>query len=186
VHRLECWSQANANIRINNTQAFANSAGKAIWNGTLGGGPVFGAKQSASFSFVQTNGNPAAPITGTSLLLKVTNGVGTTTNPASYIRVQYQTTNGGQVLVQTTLTGNANNPAFTTIGTLSSGAFASGDKLTAVAYPDGSVDVWKTSAANIITYLGHTATSAFTGSGRIGIQLPASARVDDFTGGTLP
>lgn len=180
------WSQANANIRINSLQAFANSAGKAFWNGTLGGGPTFGTWQSASFTFVQSNGSPTAPLTGTSLLLKVTNGVGTITNPASYIQVQYQTTSGGRVLVQSTLNGNANNPTFTTIGILPSGLFATGDTLTAVANPDGSVEVWKTSAAGVTTYLGRTPTSTFTGSGRIGIQLPASARVDDFRGGTLP
>ena len=167
-------------------QAFANQAGKVVFNGTLGSGPTFGVKQSASFTFVQTSGSPAAPITGTSLLLKVTNGVGSTNNPARYIRVQYQTTNGGRVLVQTTINGNVNNPTFTTLGTFSSGVFTTGDTLTAVAYVDGSVDVWKTTAANVTTYLGHSATSGFTGSGRIGIQLPANARVDDFRGGTLP
>ena len=61
----------------------------------------------------------------------------------------------------------------TTTGTLPSGAFAIGDTLSAVANVDGSVDVWRTTAANVTSYLGRTtAAPAFTGTGRIGIQLP--------------
>ena len=173
------WNQVvvpilGASIRVNANQAFAALLGQA--NRTT----TYGAKQGAAFTFA------TAPLTGSSLLLKVTNGGGSNANPASYIRVQYQTTGGGQVLVQTTTNGNNVLPTFTTIGTLPSGAFATGDRLTAVANADGSVDAWRTTAANVTTYLGRTATSAFTGTGRIGIQLPTNARVDDFRGATVP
>ncbi len=130
---------------------------------------------------MQSGTSPNAPITGSSLVLKATNGAGTNANPANYLRVQYQTTGGGLVLVQSTTNGNALLPTYTTIGVLPSGAFAAGDTLTAVANPDGSVDVWKNA-----TYLGQSPTSSFTGGGRIGIQLPIGARVDNFRGGNVP
>ena len=173
------WNQATllglASIRVNTNQAFAILPGQTNWNAT-----TFGAKQGAAFTFA------TAPATGASLLLKVANGAGSNNNPASYIRVQYQTTGGGQVLVESTTNGNNLLPTFATLGTLTSGAFATGDRLTAVANADGSVDAWRTTAANVTTYLGRTATSAFTGTGRIGIQLPMNARVDDFRGATVP
>ena len=125
-------------------------------------------------------------LNGSSLLIKVSNGGGSAANPANYIRVQFQTTNGGRVLVQTTTNGNTFTPNYTTIGTLASGLFATGDTLTAVANADGSVDVWKTTAANVTTYVGRSGRPRFTGTGRIGIQLPGNARVDTFSGGTVP
>jgi hypothetical protein len=108
---------------------------------------------------------------------------GSATTPQNFIRVQYQTGSGGQVVVQTTTTSGLSYP--TTLGTFSA-SFVSGDTLTAKANSDGSVDLWKTTAANVTTYIGHTATSAFTSSGRIGIILPNNARIDNFKGGTLP
>ncbi len=63
----------------------------------------------------------------------------------------------------------------------------SGDTLTAVANPDGSVDVWVNA-----NYVGHSGTSTYTGTGRIGIQLVSGfgnanrARIDNFRGGTVP
>jgi hypothetical protein len=75
--------------------------------------------------------------------------------------------------------------AFAAQGTFPA-TFTNGDTLTAVANNDGSVDVWRTSGATI-SYIGHSnSVAAFTGTGRIGIQLPANARVDNFSGGTLP
>jgi uncharacterized repeat protein (TIGR01451 family) len=174
------WNQVvlagNASIRVNANQAFAALLGQANWNAA-----TFGAKQGAAFTFVQSAGSPSAPLTGSSLMLKVTNGAGTAANPANYIRVQYVTTGGGQVLVQTTTNGNVLVPTYTTTGTFASGAFATGDTLTAVVNADGSVDVWRNS-----TYLGRSATTSFTGTGRIGLQLPTNARVDNFSGGNVP
>jgi hypothetical protein len=172
------WNQVTlggASIRVNSNQAYALLAGQANWSASS-----FGNKQGAAFTFVTT------PATGASLLLKVTNGAGSANNPANYLRVQYQTTGGGQVLVQRTTNGNVLVPTLTTLGTLASGAFATGDTLTAVANADGSVDVWRTTAASVTTYLGRSSTSSSTGTGRIGIQLPIGARVDDFRGGTVP
>jgi len=181
------WSQivllGRAAIQNQSNQAFAAVPGFAYWNNPTTG---YGSKQGAAFTFVQNGGSPSAPQNGSSLLLKVTNGSGSTSNPANYLRVQYQTSSGGQVVVQWTNNGNVLSPAYTTLGTFASGTFVTGDRLLAVANADGSVDVWKTSAANVTTYLGHSAASTFTGTGRIGIQLPTNARIDDFRGGTLP
>jgi hypothetical protein len=142
-----------------------------MWNAPAAG---FGAQQGAAFTFAN------APLNTSALLLKASGGSANT--PQNYIRVQYLTSGGGQVVVGTTTnTGGS----FTTIGTFPA-TFAATDRLTARANSDGSVDVWKTTAANVTTYLGHTSTSSFTGAGRIGILLPINARVDDFSGGTLP
>lgn len=89
------------------------------------------------------------------------------------------------MVVATTTNGGG---SYTTLSTFTgaNASFANGDTLTAVANADGSVDVWKTTAANVTTYVGHSATSSFTGTGRIGMQLPSGGRVDNFSGGTLP
>ena len=169
------WSQtvssSSAAIRVDSNQAFANSAGTAYWNNPTSG---FNAKQAAGFTFATT------PVNSTALLLKASGG----TAPAlsSFIRVLYS---GGTVTVATTTNGTNANPSYTTIGSFAA-TFASGDRLLAQANADGSVDVWKITAANATSYLGHTSTSNFTGSGRVGIQLPANARVDDFRGATIP
>ncbi len=174
------WNQVTvlgaASIRVNASQAYALLAGQANWAGPS---PNFGTRQGAAFTF------RTAPSGGESLLLKVTNGAGTANNPANYLRVQYQPANGGQVLVRRTTTGNTATPNFATLGTLA-GAFATGDTLTAVANVDGSVDVWRTTAASVTTYLGRSNLSNSTGGGRVGLQLPAGARADDFRGGAVP
>ena len=140
------WNQVTllgaAAIRVNANRAFAILPGQA--NRTT----TYGAKQGAAFTFATT------PLTGSSLLLKVTNGAGSNNNPARYIRVQYQTTAGGRLLIQSTTNGNVLVPTFATLGTLASGAFATGDRLTAVANADGSVDAWKTTAGNVTTLPG--------------------------------
>jgi hypothetical protein len=169
------WSQiifsGQSSIRVNANQASAALTGWAMWNSPVAG---FGAQQGAAFTFANTTLNTSA------LLLKASGGSAST--PQNYIRVQYLTSSGGQVVVgRTTNTGGS----FTTLGTFPA-TFVNGDTLTAMANADGSVDVWKTTAANVTTYLGHSATSASTGTGRIGILLPTNARVDDFKGGTLP
>ncbi|MFN8465927.1 MAG: SdrD B-like domain-containing protein [Caldilineaceae bacterium] len=159
------WSQvvvfSSASLRVNSNQAFGNSAGQAVWNGT---GSNFGATQVAAFTFA------TAP-NGSALMLKASGGLATSL-PANFIRVRAQT---NQVVVETTTTGGI---AYTTRGTLTV-SLANGDRLTAMASGDGSVDVWKNT-----TYVGHVATPV-TGGGRIGIQLPNNARVEDFGGGTV-
>jgi hypothetical protein len=176
------WSQivnsGFATIRVNNFQAIGNTQflpGQAIWNGA---GSTFGTQQAAS---VILAGNSNGTRNNVALFLKASNGGAST--PTNFIRVRYETNNGGQVVVATTNTAGLSYP--NTLGTFTGVSFAQNDILTAVANADGSVDVWKTTAANVTTYLGHTSTSSFTGTGRIGIQLPDSARVDNFSALTL-
>ena len=177
------WSQANTSLRVNNNQAFGNSAGEATWNGT---GSNFGSTQGAAFTFATA---PTGLLVPNSLILKASGG--STNNPSNYIRVGYVTLLN-QVWVSTTTNGNNFLPSYTTRGTMAA-TFASGDTLTARANADGSVDVWKTTAANVTTYLGHVAIptsgggswSQGTGGGRIGLLLPNNARVDNFRGGNL-
>jgi hypothetical protein len=143
------------------------AAGNAYWNVPSTG---FGTRQGAAITV--TNG----AIGGRGLLLKATGG--TAVNPNTYLRVRIT---AASVIVESTTAGSP----FTTHATLPA-AFANGDRLTAVANADGSVDVWRTAAGAGSTYLGRsTAVPTFTGTGRIGIRLPAAAQADDFAGGSL-
>ncbi|MEP7135950.1 MAG: SdrD B-like domain-containing protein [Chloroflexota bacterium] len=178
------WSQSTsggvAALKVNTNQALCTPASGftgifinctlngAMWNNPTGG---FGAKQGAAFTFANT------PINGSSLILKATGG--SANSPGSFIRVQY---NGTQAVVQTSTNSGV---TYTTVSSFAA-TFVNGDTLTVVANTDGSVDVWKTTAANVTTYLGHSSITAFTGSGRIGIYIPNNARVDDFKGQTVP
>ncbi len=164
------WSQPNNNIRLNSNNAQENTGttGFAYWNVPTVG---FGTKQGAAFTLA--NGTIVG--TGTnanSLILKATGG--TATAPASYIRVRLTSTT---VVVETTTNGGS---SFTLRGTLTA-SFTNGNTLTAVANADGSVDVWQNT-----TYVGHVTGTTFTGTGWIGMRLINGARVDNFSGGTLP
>jgi uncharacterized repeat protein (TIGR01451 family) len=173
------WSQPTGNgavIRLNGYQAqcalLGNCllVGTAMWNGT---GNIFGSAQGAAFTF--TNGTAAGG--AASLYLKASGG--TASAPVNFIRVRPI---GTTAVVETTSNGGG---TFTTTGSFSGANFANGDRLTAVANADGSVDVWKTTS--VTTYLGHSApAAAFAGGGRIGLQLLVTATVDNFSGGTLP
>ena len=167
---------ANANLRINNNQAIGNSAGNAYMPNAAG--TPYGSKQGAAFTFTTSTSN------GSSLLLKASGNY--VNNPGYYaqaIRVRH---NNNQVIVETTTNGTT----FTQRGTLA-GTFANGDTLTAVVDAAGLVSVWKTSGATN-TLLGTvqlpiTGNNAFTtGGGRIGLDLPTGARVDNFAGGNVP
>ena len=144
----------------------------AYWNAPVAG---FGARQGAAFTIPAT---PSSTLNGDSLILKASGGVllGAHDN---YIRVR---TTGSQVFVEATTNFGV---AFTNMATFAA-TVGSGNRLTAVANTDGSVDVWRTAGA-VTTYLGRSSPNAtFAGGGRIGMQLPDGARVDDFSGGTLP
>ena len=167
------WSQltlGGAAIRVVDTTpgntttgvANANFPGNAVWNAPAGG---FGPKQGAAFTISNTTVN------GDALILKASGGSAAV--PTTFIRVRLTAT---QVVVETTANGGFTS---TNLATFAS-AFANGNTLTAVANADGSVDVWSGT-----TYVGRSATSSFTGGGRIGIQMPTNARVDNFAGGTL-
>ena len=173
------WSQISlfglAAIRTNANQAFDTAiAGWAMWNGA---GTPFGIRQGAAFTFanapVTSSGTPS------SLLLKASGGSANT--PASYIRVSY--TGGSVEIATTTNTGGS----FTSRATFAA-TFASGDTLSAVALDTGTVNVYKTTGATTTVVGAVTIPGAgfWTGTGRIGILLPANARVDDFRGATLP
>jgi hypothetical protein len=83
---------------------------------------------------------------------------------------------------------------YTTIGTLTGTTFVNGDTITAVL--DGTnvnaaptVYVWRTTAANVTTFVGAvqiSPNSLWQGGGLIGVRLPSGARVDNFAGGTVP
>ena len=76
---------------------------------------------------------------------------------------------------------------FTTRATFAA-TFASGDTLSAVALDTGTVNVYRTTGATTTVVGAVTIPGAgfWTGTGRIGILLPTNARVDDFSGQTLP
>jgi hypothetical protein len=170
------WSQASlfglAAITVNNNQASDPTLpGNALWNVPAAG---FGARQAASFAIANATFN------GDSLLLKGTGAVNALTAlPANFVRVRIS---GATVVVETTTN---NGGAYVTAGTLA-GTFASPNVLEALVDANGLVSVWRDS-----TYLGSVQLPSnqprwTTDGGRIGIQLPAGARVDDFAGGTVP
>jgi hypothetical protein len=150
---------------------------------------------------------------GTSVLLRMSTLLGI---PMSWIRVQYNDTptainntatitapagvvdpvvlnnsttdslnvaNGSVVVATTTNIGIS----YSTRGSVAA-SFSVGDRLSAVANTDGSVDVWKTTAANVTTYLGRVTGTNFNGTGstRVGVQVQPGSRVDDFRGGVVP
>ena len=164
------WSQPSlfglVAIRVNASQASAAAAGAAYWNSPAAG---FGARQAAAFTIANTTLN------GDSLVLKATGG--SSALPANFIRVQVT---GSVVNVQTTSNGGITYAVQGSFGT----AFASGDTLTALVDETGTVYVWKNAIATPVGTV--TLTGSWTGAGRIGMQLPNGARVDDFKGGTVP
>jgi uncharacterized repeat protein (TIGR01451 family) len=170
------WSQivllGNAAIRVDSNRAFAAVPGWAMWNNPTGG---YGAQQGATFTFINTSS-----LGGSTLLLKGSGGSATT--PQNYIRVTY---NSGAVVVSTTIN---------TGGTLVQRAtfpitFATGDTMSATAYGSGNVYVYKNGTFVGVVAIPTSGPGAWTqgsAGGRIGILLPTNARVDDFSGGTLP
>lgn len=177
------WSQVvalgNAAIRVNSNQAYAALPGWAMWNGL---GNVFGAKQGAAFTFANT------PSSGSFLILKGSGGSANT--PANFIRVIYNTGSGGTVTVATTINAGI---SYTTRATFTGVGFVNGDTLSAVADATGKVNVWKTTGVTTalvgsvaIPTSGAGAWTQGTGGGRVGVMLPTGARVDKFSGGTVP
>ena len=169
------WSQTTGpitTIRVNSARANCGGScigGMAIWNGASS---VFGTKQGAALTL-----SVAPNITG--LFLKASSG--TANAPLNYIRVH---PSGTSVIVETTTNSGG---AFTIRGTLTGANFVSGDRLTAVANANGSVDVWKTTSASVTTYVGRSsAVAAFSGGGRIGLGMLVTASVDNFAGGNVP
>jgi hypothetical protein len=118
-------------------------------------------------------------------MLKAT---GNTTNGlrANFVRVLYSS--AGTLTVATTTNAGG---TYATAGTVSGiGTLVTGDTLTAMVDQNGVVNLWKTSAANVTTFLGSATLPAnalwTTGGGRVGLQLPVGSRVDNFAGATIP
>ncbi len=173
------WAQVvlfgNAAIRVNNNQASDLAVtGVAFWNAT-----TFGNRQLAGFTFV------TAPANDTALFLKATGG--STSVPQNAIRVRL---NGSNVIVETTVNSGV---AYTNRATIPA-TFAIGDTLIAMALADGTVAVYKngTLIANGTVVIPTTGLPPIipwtqgTGGGRVGMQLPANARVNDFVGRNVP
>ena len=186
------WSQlvalGNAGIRVNNNQAFCINTGlpavlclpqgNAIWNSPAAG---FGTKQAAAFTFA------SAPVSGTALVLKGSGGLCDLARRTSFgFGIRVVEWMWPRPRTRMTFTNRPGPAGFTT-------GFVSGDTLTAQAEANGTVSVWKTSGTTT-TFLGSVsiptsgpgAWTQGTGGGRIGMQLPAGARVDNFAGGTVP
>jgi hypothetical protein len=166
-----------AATRVNNNQALGATAGTPIWN--TGNGSIFNSTQAAAVTLVSpVNG----VIVDTGVILKAGGG-NNTALPQNYIRVVYES---GFIQVRTTV---GLGLVTTTYGSIPA-TFVSGDRLTAAVDNTGTVYVWKTSGATT-TYLGSVslpttgANSFVTGGGRIGMLVPANARVDDFGGGNV-
>ncbi|CAN5817624.1 hypothetical protein BH11PSE8_BH11PSE8_39850 [soil metagenome] len=168
------WSQVTlfgaAAITVNSNQASDPTlAGAAYWNAPAAG---YGARQAAAVTIANTTVN------GDALVLKASGGIATV--PASFIRVRYT---GATVVVETTTNSGL---AYTNQGSLAA-TLVSGDTLTAMADANGVVSAWKTTAANVTTFLGSvTPTGTWTGAGRLGVQLQPGARIDNFAGGAVP
>lgn len=173
------WSQVTllnaAAIRVNSNQAFcANTGliqpcalgGAAYWNNPTAG---YGAKQAAALTIAAT------PLAGDSLVLKATGGSANT--PASFVRVRIT---GTQVVVETTTNSGI---GYTQHGTVNL-ALTTNDRLTALVDAGGGVYLWKNGVYAGNVQLPNVAAWT-TGGGRIGMQLPNGARVDDFAGGTV-
>jgi hypothetical protein len=174
------WGQSTslgaAALRVNANQAFAQVNGQAMWNPAAS---TFGSKQGAQITFANTI------LDNTSLILKATGG--TASSPSKFIRVRYQTANGGRIVVSTTV--NSGN-TYTQQGADLAAVFASGDRLGVIVDSTGLVSIYKTSGATT-TLVGTrqvptSGASSFVGTGRIGIQMPTGGRIDNFSGGTMP
>lgn len=92
------------------------------------------------------------------------------------------------VVIETTTNSGG---AFASAGTLNNAnsTFANGDVLTAQVDAGGLVSVWRTrGATTVLVGSIQLPNNALwnTGGGRIGISLPTGARVDNFSGGTVP
>jgi hypothetical protein len=161
--------------------AFAGP-GTAFWNAT-----TFGAKQAASVLITNnppTNG--VTPVNGDTLVFKAGAGM----FPANFLRVRYS---GGTVFVDGT-TQAGFGTGYDVAGGQMGQIFATGDTLTAMVDATGMAYVWRTASGPLgaTTFVGTvqlptTGAAAFTtGGGRIGIQVPTNARVDNFSGGNVP
>jgi hypothetical protein len=159
-----------AGLQVNTNQAVCGSCGLGPANGYWN--TSFNAKQGAQFTVVN------ATLNGDSVLMAAT-GSFTLGAYANFVRVNY---NGGNITVATTTTGGL---TYSTAATLPA-ALANGDIVTVLKDASGTVFVW-TRHLGVDTFVGGASLGAtWAGAGRIGMQLPNGARVDDFAGGNVP
>jgi hypothetical protein len=172
------WAQAANTGSGSDLQIFDHVA-KAV-NGNLGGlaiwasGPLLGATQGAQFVL------GASPL-HSALVLKATGG--STTAPANYVRVRYESNNNVDEVVVATMVGGNNISVF-----VKQAAFpvslATGDDLTVVVDAKGLVTVFK--RGEFVGGVQLPDVGAWKGTGRVGIQLQSvGATIDSFVGGTL-
>jgi hypothetical protein len=157
-------------LRLSARQASANSTGNAFWSAAQG------ASQYGGFTVANTT------FVGDAIVLKSSGGV--TVVPQNFVRVRVATGNGTCappivspcVVVESTTNFGIN---FTTLATLT-GAVANGSTLVARIDNTGHVDVWLET-----TWLGSAEAGASFDdeTGRIGVQMPTGARIDNFVGG---
>jgi hypothetical protein len=162
-------------IRVSNNRASVNNTndgGQAIWSSA-----PLGAHQGAAYTFVST------PPDDSVLILKASGG--TLATPTHFIRVRYDN-NGGQGRVRVYTTSNSGNN-FTQSGVnLTAPALLNGDILSATADATGLVRVWRNEVYLGSAQLPNVASWTSAG-GYIGMKFGSSAaRVDNFSGGTLP
>jgi hypothetical protein len=164
-------------LRVNTNQATANLLGAT---GSAYSNTVGGATQGAGFNFA------SAPANNTALYLKATGGIGAISGQLqNAVRVLYNT--AGNVTISTTTNGNALLPTYTNaVAAIStSGALVNGNSLLAAVDNTGKVWVWKVVGATttLLTPVGvQLPNNALwtTGGGKVGMQLPNGARIDNF------
>jgi hypothetical protein len=173
------WSTTG--ISVNTNQAFCTGLTCLLGSAGNWTASAFTAKEGGAFTISNTtltNDALVLDATGTALL-------GVSTN---FIRVRV---NGATVVVETTTNVGL---SYTTIGTLTGTTFVNGDTITAVvdgtnAVAAPTVYVWRTTAANVTTFVGAIQippNALWQGGGLIGMQMPSGARVDNFAGGIVP
>lgn len=194
------WTQlallGTAAIQVSDVTAGNTATGTAFCNNTgaippcgLGGiafwtTPAFGAKEGAAFTIAN------ATLTNDALILAASGTPLASVYP-NYVRVLIS---GGTATVATTTNAGLAYTAAGSVALPAGATFANGDTVTAVI--DGStavaaptVYIWRTTSANLTTYLGSvqiTPNALWQAGGRVGVQLPAGARVDNFAGATVP
>ena len=167
------WIQQST-IRVNGNQAQSqSSAPLAFW---AGAGTPFGAMQGASFTFVQTSGSPSSPVDDTSLLSEGERH-DRDTDHLHAGPLQRGQRWGGRRRDHDQFRRLVHEPSHLRDG-----------HVVDRRHPHGRRQRQRHRRRLAQrTYLGRSsAASGFTGTGRIGVRMPNNARIDNFSGKTLP
>ncbi len=177
---------AQTRFRVNANSAQALGVGGAVW---WNAGAAFGASQEAYMTLTAI-GASTSTLTRTQGLLLKSNGVDPATTGGQAIEVRYvndTTAAPDRVEVRTKLSGGS----WTTVTTITSATFATGNQLGARVRADGTLTVYQNGIVVGTANVGATLAAA---TGRIGasysISDPANVnqigRFDDFGGGNAP